>query len=76
MNNLKLISKFYKKRNPTCNSNNILYTNVYNVNYLKLSVGKENKTRNHYSINEKEKRYFTTIVKIMIVGIKVQHAYS
>ena len=76
LNDLKLISKFYKKRNLACNSNNILYTNVYKINYLKLGVGKENKTRSHYSINEKEKRHSTAIVKIIIVGIKVQHAYS
>ncbi len=74
LNYFKLISKFYKKRNFTCNSNNILYTNVYKINYLKLSGGKENKTRSHYSINEKEKRHSTAIVKI-IIGIKVQHAY-
>ena len=76
LNNFKLISKFYKKGNFTCNSNNILYTNVYKINYLKQGIGKENKTRSHYSVNEKEKRHPIAVVKIIIIGIKVHHAYS
>lgn len=35
------------------------------------SVDKENKSRNHYSVNEKENRHFTAIVKIILVAIKV-----
>ena len=67
LNTLKLISKFYKKRIFIYNSNKTLYTNGYKINKTKLGIGKENKTRNYYSIKEKEQRQFTANVKIIII---------
>ncbi len=75
MNNLNFIQNFI------INEFLLLKVRIYCIQtYIKwlsglYSVDKENKSRSHYSINEKENRHSTAIVKIIIVGIKVQHAY-